>query len=199
MKNGFMAHDRDSPFVVGRVPFHDLRYFPPDPKYVVRATLDRRPAPEETYLRTNRDNQAVMRYIGDLMFSLDGESFHLRLYHAGEAVGTSVFVPFRDRTSGRESYGPGRYLTLELHDGDEYELDFNRAFNPYCAYTDDFECAFPPSENDLPVRIPAGEKDWAEDRNPRSPSGALLRRTHRPAARAASRIPKGGRTPRRSR
>lgn len=181
MKNEFMARHPESPFVVGRVPFHDLRYFPGDPKYVVRATLERRPIPEEAYLRTNRDNQAVMRYIGNLEFALGGETLHLRLYHAGEGVGTSVFVPFRDLTSGNESYGPGRYLTLELNEADEYELDFNRAFNPYCAYTDDFECAFPPAENDLPLAVPAGEKAWAVDRNPRSPSGAVVGRVRRSA------------------
>ena len=182
MKDGFMAGDPESPFIVGRVPFHALRYFSPDPMFVVHATLHRRPAPEEAYLRTNRDNQAVMRYIGDLSFTLGGESLHLRLYHAGEGVGTSVFVPFRDRTSGGESYGAGRYLTLELSESDEYEVDFNRAFNPYCAYTDDFECPFPPAENDLPTAIRAGEKAWAEDRNPSSPSGAVLGRLRRGAA-----------------
>jgi len=209
MKNEFMVRDPESPFVVGRVPFHDLRYYPPDPKYVVRAALRRRPAPEEAYLRTNRDNQAVMRYLGDLEFSIGNDDVRLRLYHAGEGVGTAVFVPFRDLTSGRESYGPGRYLTLELNENDAYELDFNRAFNPYCAYTDDFECAFPPTENDLPVAIPAGEKAWAADRNPRSPSGAVLGRvrrvppgTARPARRrgpARASQPKRARTPRKSR
>jgi len=210
MKNGFMAQDPESPFVVGRVPFHELRYFPPDPKFRVRATLQRRPTPEEAYLRTNRDNQAVMRYIGDLTFAIGGEPLHLRLYHAGEGVGTSVFVPFRDLTSGRESYGAGRYVMLELNEADEYEVDFNRAFNPYCAYTDDFECAFPPSENDLPIAIPAGEKAWAADRNPEGPSRAVVGRarrssppspakpttlrTGRPARRST-----GGRTPRKSR
>jgi hypothetical protein len=209
MKDGFMARDGESPFVVGRVPFHDLRYFPPDPKYRVPATLKRRPAPEEAYLRTNRDNQAVMRLVGDLTFSLGGEPRHLRLYHAGEGVGTSVFVPFRDLTSGRESYGPGRYVTLELNEADEYEVDFNRAFNPYCAYTDDFECAFPPSENDLPVAVRAGEKVWAADRNPRSPSGAVVGRARganappfgspRPNRSGTLRPATGGRTPRRPR
>jgi uncharacterized protein len=208
MKNEFMIRDPESPFVVGRVPFHDLRYFPPDPKFVVRATLKRRPAPEEAYLRTNRDNQAVMRYIGDLEFSIGRDPLHLRLYHAGEGVGTSVFVPFRDLTSGKESYGPGRYLTLELNEADVYEVDFNRAFNPYCAYTDDFECAFPPSENDLAVAIAAGEKAWAADRNPKSPSGAVLGRVRRsgsrptssPPARAGKPArPKGGRRPPKSR
>ncbi|HXQ79335.1 MAG: DUF1684 domain-containing protein [Thermoplasmata archaeon] len=208
MKNEFMIRDPESPFVVGRVPFHELRYFPPDPKFVIRATLKRRPTPEEVYLRTNRDNQAVMRYIGDLEFSIGRQPLHLCLYHAGEGVGTSVFVPFRDLTSGDESYGPGRYLTLELNEADVYEVDFNRAFNPYCAYTDDFECAFPPSENDLAVEIPVGEKAWAADRNPRSPSGAVLGRVRasspkasRPAPRrpAKSPKPKGGRTLRKSR
>ena len=185
-----MVRDGESPFVVGRVPFHPLQYYEPDAGLVVHATLRRKAAPEEAYLRTNRDNQAVMRYIGELEFEIHGEALHLRLYHAGEGVGTSVFVPFRDLTSGDESYGPGRYLTLELNEADEYELDFNRAFNPYCAYTDDFECAFPPAENDLPVAIRAGEKVWAADRNPRSPSGAVvgrLRRTTVPSRRAAPR------------
>jgi uncharacterized protein len=199
MKNEFMARHVESPFVAGRVPFHDLVYFPPDPAYRVRAVLKRVPVPEEAFLRTNRDNQAVMRYLGDLAFSLGGRDLTLRVYHAGEGVGTSVFVPFRDLTSGRESYGAGRYLTLELNESDEYDLDFNRSLNPYCAYTDDYECAFPPAENDLPVAVRAGEKVWAADRNPRTPSSALLARARRvtpsrastPRSRPRSARPKG--------
>jgi uncharacterized protein len=173
-RDDFMARHPESPFVSARVPFHELRYFPPDASLKVTAQLARRPTPEEAFLRTNRDGSAVMRYLGDLHFTLAGRGLSLRLYHAGEGVGTSVFVPFRDSTSGRESYGPGRYLTLELNESDEYVLDFNRAFNPYCAYTDDFECGFPPAENDLPVPIRAGEKVWAADRNPRTPSSVVL-------------------------
>ena len=192
MKNEFMARHPESPFVSGRVPFHELVYFPPDSAYRVEATLERVDPPAEAYLRTNRDNQAVMRYLGDLVFSLGGQPLRLRLYHAGEGVGTAVFVPFRDATSGRGSYGAGRYLTLELTEDDRYLLDFNRAFNPYCAYTDDFECAFPPSENDLPVPVPAGEKVWAAERNPRSPSGAVV------ARRRASSTPRGAAPPRKA-
>ncbi len=187
MKDEFMARHPESPFVAGRVPFHELVYFPPDPAFRVRATLERVSPPAEAFLRTNRDNQAVMRYLGDLAFELRGRSLRLRLYHAGEGVGTSVFVPFRDATSGKESYGAGRYLTLELNENDVYDLDFNRAFNPYCAYTDDFECSFPPAENDLPVGVRAGERVWAAERNPRTPSSALLARAPRrsvPAPRA---------------
>lgn len=175
-KNEFMSRHPESPFIAGRVPFHDLRFFDPNPQYRIRARLSRIPVPQEAFLRTNRDGQAVMRYLGDLRFSVGGKDLRLRLYHAGEGVGTSVFVPFRDLTSGQESYGPGRYLTLELNESDEYDLDFNRAFNPYCAYTDEYECGFPPAENDLPVAIPAGEKAWAADRNPRTPSSAVIER-----------------------
>jgi uncharacterized protein len=184
MKDEFMARHPESPFIAGRVPFHELRYFPPDPKLRVTARLKRVPVPEEAHLRTNRDGQAVMRYIGDLEFSVDRTPVHLAVYHAGEGVGTSVFVPFRDRTSGTDSYGPGRYVTLELNESDVYELDFNRAFNPYCAYTDEYECGFPPAQNDLPVPIRAGEKVWAADRNPATPSTAVLDQLRKATGRA---------------
>ncbi len=178
MKNEFMGRHPESPFLAARVPFHDLVYFPPDPALRIHATLGRAATPQEAYLRTNRDNQAVMRYLGDLKFHLSGRDLRLKVYHAGEGVGTSAFVPFRDATSGRESYGPGRYITLELNEADEYELDFNRAFNPYCAYTEEYECSFP-AENDLPVAVRAGEKVWAEDRNPRTASSLVLARQPR--------------------
>jgi uncharacterized protein len=190
MKDEFMARHPESPFVAGRVPFHELRYFPPDAKYRVPATLKRAAVPEEAYLRTNRDGQAVMRYLGDLSFTLEGKRLTLGVYHAGEGVGTSVFVPFRDRTSGEDSYGPGRYLTLELNEADEYDVDFNRAFNPYCAYTDDYECGFPPAENDLSVPIRAGEKAWAADRNPRTPSSVVLEQLRKATGRAPPARPK---------
>ena len=175
MKDRFMAHHVESPFVQERIhDFSGLRYFPIDPAFRVPGRLVRRSAPEEAYLRTNKDGQAVMRYLGDLEFTLEGRALALRVYHAGEGVGTSVFVPFRDGTSGDESYGPGRYLTLEMNEADEYTIDFNEAFNPYCAYTDAFECPFPPAENDLPVAVRAGEMAWSIERNPRTPSSAVL-------------------------
>jgi len=197
MKDRFMARHPESPFVASGVPgFGGLRYFPIDARYRVAAVLRRRPVPEEAFLRTNRDGQSVVRYLGDLEFRLAGRPLRLRLFHAGEGIGTSVFVPFRDATSGRDTYGPGRYVTLELTEDDAYTLDFNRAFNPYCAYTDAYECSFPPAENDLPVPIRAGEKVWSEERNPRTPSSAViaLRPKPRPSttpARAAP-TPRGG-------
>jgi uncharacterized protein (DUF1684 family) len=175
MKDRFMAHHVESPFVQETVlGFHGLRYFPIDVKFRVKGRLERREIPEEAHLRTNKDGQAVMRYLGDLVFSVGARPLRLKVYHAGEGVGTSVFVPFRDSTSGGDSYGPGRYVTFELNETDEYEIDFNQAFNPYCAYTDAFECPFPPAENDLPVAIRAGEKVWSTDHNPSTPNTAVM-------------------------
>ncbi|MGD0718278.1 MAG: DUF1684 domain-containing protein [Thermoplasmata archaeon] len=182
LKDEFMARHTESPFVAERIPFHPLNYFPVDPKFRVPARLSRRTTPEEAFLRTNRDGSAVMRYLGDLVFIVEGQKHHLRVYHAGEGVGTSVFVPFRDLTSGKESYGPGRYLTFTLTEDDRYDLDFNAAFNPYCAYTDAYECGFPPAENDLSVAIRAGEKAWSGASNPSSPSGAILEMTRKQLA-----------------
>jgi uncharacterized protein (DUF1684 family) len=175
MKDSFMGRHVESPFVAEDVPgFTGLKYFPIDEGYRVKGQLERVSDPQEAFLRTNRDGEAVMRYLGDLVFQIQRRTLRLRVYHAGEGVGTSVFVPFRDSTSGKETYGPGRYLTLELNENDEYEIDFNRAFNPYCAYTDAYECGFPPAENDLPVPIRAGEKVWSPGRNPRTPSTAVM-------------------------
>jgi uncharacterized protein len=192
MKDQFMSRHTESPFVQGSIyEFRGLNYFPADEKFRVSATLERLPEPKEAFLRTNRDGQAAMRWVGDVVFYVAGRKLRLRVYHAGEGVGTSVFVPFRDGTSGKETYGAGRYLTLELNEADRYELDFNRAFNPYCAYTDAYECGFPPAENDLPVPIRAGEKVWSADRNPRTPSSAVIAllppRAPKPAVSAPSR------------
>ena|SRR5579871_3885458 len=175
MKDQFMARHPESPFVAEGVQgFEGLRYFPIDPAYRVTARLERLAVPEEAYLRTNRDGQSTMRRIGELKFQLGGRSLSLTVYHAGEGVGLSVFVPFRDGTSGSDSYGPGRYLTFDLNEEDVYDLDFNRAFNPYCAYTDAYECGFPPAQNDLPVEVRAGEKVWSVERNPATPNTAVI-------------------------
>ncbi len=168
------------------------------PSSGVAAVLERIDPPQYAYLRTNRDNQAEMRLVGHLRFTVGGRTLSLGVYHASGSASTSVFVPFRDRTSGEETYGPGRYLTIDLNETNRYDLDFNRAFNPYSAYTDAFECSFPPAENDLPIPIRAGEKVWAVDRNPSSPEGAVremvdkaLKRTPSKPARPRKRAKSG--------
>ena len=70
----------------------------------------------------------------------------------------SLFVPFLDATSGRETYGAGRYLDLEPEDDGTYALDFNLAYHPYCVYAESYSCPLTPAENRLPIRIEAGER-----------------------------------------
>jgi uncharacterized protein (DUF1684 family) len=158
MKDEFMSRHPESPFRLGDAEgFHGLAYYPIDEHYRVGAVLERLEKPREEALRTNQDGQLTCRYIGDLHFELDGQKLQLRVFHAGEQVGPSVFVPFRDQTCGEGSYEAGRYLILQLTEDDRYTLDFNLAFNPYSAYTERYECGLPPPENDLAVAISAGE------------------------------------------
>jgi uncharacterized protein len=81
-----------------------------------------------------------------------------------------LFVPFRDATSGRETYGAGRYLEIELQrhakGAHTATLDFNLAYNPHCAYSSDYSCPIPPPENTLPIAITAGERAYSEGQHP---------------------------------
>src|SRR5690606_19990472 len=95
---------------------------------------------------------------GTLRFTLDGEPLVLHAYRGLTITADSLFVPFRDATSGTESYGGGRYLYVPLPVGETVALDFNAATNPYCAYSPAYACPIPPEENTLAVPIRAGEK-----------------------------------------
>jgi uncharacterized protein (DUF1684 family) len=95
----------------------------------------------------------------DDFFKRDHRSPLTALYESD--AGHDLFLPFRDATSGKESYGAGRYLDLHAH-RDEVEIDFNYAYNPYCAYNPEWNCPLPPAENWLQVPIRAGEKAFPE-------------------------------------
>ena len=104
--------------------------------------------------------QAYMKH-GTFTFQLQGAKLRLFVYKSAEdPFARSLFIPFSDETSGSETYKAGRYLDLEEQGGDDYELDFNLAYNPYCAYNDRYTCPIPPRENKLPIKILAGEKNY---------------------------------------
>lgn len=96
--------------------------------------------------------------MGRLRFVLAGRALALTAYKVGDIRSDSLFVPFKDDTSGRETYVAGRYLDLKPEPDGTYSLDFNDAYNPYCAYSNSYSCPLPPAENDLPVPIEAGER-----------------------------------------
>ncbi|MDE1820516.1 MAG: DUF1684 domain-containing protein [Euryarchaeota archaeon] len=187
LKDRFMATQPESPFSEASLSFQGLKYFPIDPTWRVSARFRGSPGSEEVWLRTSQDGHASMRRLGELSFQRGGKSHALLLFHAGPQAGNVAFLPFRDLTSGKETYGPGRYLNLELQEGPSYELDFNQAFNPYCAYTSGYECPFPPVENDLRAAVRAGEKVYDPKNNPSSPQEAIRLLTVRFRERMASR------------
>jgi uncharacterized protein len=135
-----------------------LSYFPVDPSYSAPAVLklsEDRPVFE---MPTSTGKLRKMERVGVLEFTLGGETRSLGAFiEAGSRV-TRLFVPFSDLTSGTETYAAGRYLDLDPTGTGIYEIDFNRAYNPYCAYNDSFDCPYPPSSNRLKVPIRAGER-----------------------------------------
>ena len=135
-----------------------LRYFPPDLSYEVPAELklsDNRPVVE---LPTSTGELRRMQIVGTLEFTLKGQKLSLgALSPAGEPI-RSLFVPFVDLTTGKETYQAGRYLDIEPTPTGIYTIDFNYAYNPTCAYNKAYSCPYPPPSNRLKVPVHAGEK-----------------------------------------
>jgi uncharacterized protein len=136
--------------------FLPLAYFPIDPDYHVVAGLT--PATEQVSLMmpTSSGQMRKMIRLGTLNFMLKGQPMNLSAFTEGDV--NRLFVPFSDMTSGTETYPAGRFMDLDRTGTNLYELDFNRAYIPYCYYNASYECPYPPSENRLKVPIHAGEK-----------------------------------------
>jgi uncharacterized protein (DUF1684 family) len=143
-----------------RAAFSGLRYFDLDARFRVPAAL----AVNEQSSRiiemdTTAGNRERMRVIGTLEFTMNGEKRALTAFVQENATDTRrLFVPFGDATNRGETYGGGRYLDLSRSATGIYDLDFNRAYNPFCVYDVRYECPLPPRENKLPIEIRAGEK-----------------------------------------
>jgi len=134
-----------------------LVYFSIDPSYKVPAALKRVDDPTILEMPTSTGTSRRMRRYGTLEFSLKGQPMKLTAFVEVADPG-HLFVAFTDLTSGTETYPAGRYLDLAPNSTGNYELDFNRAYNPYCYYNAGYECPYPPAENRLKVPIRAGER-----------------------------------------
>jgi uncharacterized protein len=155
-KDRVFARDPHSPLTPEqRRSFHGLAYFDENPKLVIHATLDRNVEPGEVTMATTAGEEQVYRRYGIVNFDVDAQPAKLVLYASDDS--DELFLPFRDATSGHETYGAGRYLELHAH-GDDVTVDFNYAYNPNCAYDPAWSCPLPPRENWLKVPIRAGEK-----------------------------------------
>lgn len=164
-KNGWMAESPDSPLKEDeRDGFTGLHYFPVDTDLVFRAELHKYPIPEQIIIGTTTGQEREAIKYGYFEFGIDNQ--HARLYaykftaHKGTELEDYLFVPFKDATSGNETYAGGRYMDLTEETSDLVLVDFNDAYNPYCVYNEIYSCPIPPEENHLTVSIRAGEKDY---------------------------------------
>jgi uncharacterized protein (DUF1684 family) len=135
-----------------------LAYFPIDPVYDVPASLT--PSDDQTVIDmpTSTGAPRKMRRAGMLSFSLKGQPLSIMAFYDLTGSPEHLSVMFSDMTSGTETYAAGRYLDLDRNPQGIYELDFNRAYHPYCYYNATYECPYPPPENRLKVPIRAGDR-----------------------------------------
>lgn len=166
----FRAHPQSPIEPEERLRFTGLRYFEPDPAYRVRAQVEPADGGELVIDTGGEDGAVRYRRAGLLVFELGGRRCTLSVLALVQYAG-GLFVPFRDLTSGRETYGGGRYLfdtakdtdglVLELAPGSTaVTIDFNYAYNPSCAYSPRWACPLAPPENHLPVAVRAGELNY---------------------------------------
>lgn len=155
-KDRFFRTSAESP-LPDKAGFAGLRYYRPDLGYRVTARLE--PFADKTQklvVRMSDGTEETYDKFAHAVFSLNGETGRLLIVKLGDTYS----ILFRDATSGKETYGGGRYLELEPADltDNRAVLDFNRAYNPYCAYNPGYACPLPPAENTLPVAVKAGER-----------------------------------------
>jgi hypothetical protein len=143
--------------------FKGLPYFPIDYTYYVKAIFKKIKKGKWFKMPTTTDRIAWYRRFAVLEFELEGKKYTLTAYQNQDLIRRPeykdyLFIPFRDLTSNKETYGGGRYIDLRMPDGDTIILDFNLAYNPYCAYNYKYSCPIPPKENTLDMEIRAGEQ-----------------------------------------
>jgi uncharacterized protein (DUF1684 family) len=145
--------------------FEGLEYYPVDPDYRYELELDEFEDRDVVTVATSTDGQKEYLRWGEFVFDIDGTAVTLTAYRA-DPNDDRLWVPFRDATSGDETYGAGRYLDLNADEhrtnSGTWVLDFNSAYNPTCAYSDQYECPLPPAENWLEVPVRAGEQRYKE-------------------------------------
>lgn len=142
-----------------RADFPGLEYYPFAAEMAATAALVPTLTPDTLYVPTSTGELRPMARVGHLTFTLGGVPQRLVAYQPAGPLGAGrLFVPFRDRTSGRETFGGGRYMDLEVGEAGRVLVDFNTAYHPYCVYNQAYSCPLPPPENTLPLTVTAGER-----------------------------------------
>ena len=147
-----------------------LDFFEPNEKYRVSCTFIATKKGKPFEIPTSAGVTKTYTKFGELSFSIDGKSYTLAVYRSLALANNPLykdylFVPFKDLTNGEETYGGGRYLDLRMKEvaGNDIILDFNKAYNPYCAFSTGYSCPIPPKENHLSIKVLAGEKKFLKE------------------------------------
>jgi uncharacterized protein (DUF1684 family) len=145
--------------------FKGLDFFPISEKYIVEATFVRTKKEKPFGMKTTTSRTPLYKKYGELRFSIEGKEFKLNVYQNIDLIKKSgyddyLFLPFSDLTCGKESYIGGRYVDVRIQKGTIWTIDFNKAYNPYCAYNYEYSCPIVPLENDLDIEILAGVKKF---------------------------------------
>lgn len=160
-KDIFFKSNAASPLTIAqRAEFKHLNYYPPNFDLIFKVKLIGEKVPEGVGIRATGGETRQALKVGRFEFEAGGKPQTLNVYRMiGDSSG-ELFLPFMDETCGKTSYSGGRYLDLEANRSGEYVLDFNYAYNPYCAYNHDYSCPIVPKANRLDVEIKAGEKKF---------------------------------------
>ena len=147
--------------------FNKLPFFPVLEKYRVVAKFVRTPNEPVFEMETTTERKPLYKKYGEAYFELDHASVKLIVFQNQELIKNAgyenyLFLPFGDLTNGKESYGGGRFIDLKIPEGDQLIIDFNKSYNPYCAYNHEYSCPIPPPENRIELAIYAGVKAPAD-------------------------------------
>ena len=150
-----------------RMDFKGLDFFKFDSTYVVTAKFVRTPDEKPFKMKTTTDRLPNYVKYGEVEFQLDGKSHRLNIYQnldiiKDEGYEDYLFLPFLDGTNGEGSYAGGRYVEARIPEGDSIIIDFNSAYNPYCAYNDKYSCPIVPRENYVDAPVKAGVKAFGK-------------------------------------
>ncbi|MEO8710498.1 MAG: DUF1684 domain-containing protein [Parafilimonas sp.] len=141
--------------------FKGIHFFPFNANYAVNARFVRTPQEKPFQMSTSSGMRKTYIKYAEVFFVIDKKEYKLNVYQSQELLKSAeykdyLFIPFTDATSGNETYEGGRYIDLTVPTSDHVLVNFNKAYHPYCAYTDGYNCPVPPQENTLPVKIEAG-------------------------------------------
>ncbi|MEA5461813.1 DUF1684 domain-containing protein [Arcicella sp. LKC2W] len=155
-KDDFLKTDKESP-IKEKATFKGLKYFEINPNFKVVGKLDKFASDQTINISMTDGSVEEYEAYGNVSFEIEGKKYALKIFKTPEG---NLFLPFKDLTSNKETYGAGRYLDFGVNDvkNNQIEIDFNKAYQPYCAYNETFTCPITPAENFLNLALKVGER-----------------------------------------